>query len=43
VLSFVRNLACTLELDLSDAFFEKLKRNEEKYPAESYRGKLKLE
>lgn len=43
VLSYVLNLACVLEVDLSNAFFEKMKRNEEKYPAESYRGKYKLE
>ncbi len=39
VLSYVLNLACVLEVDLSEAFFAKMKRNEIKYPEESYRGK----
>ncbi len=43
VLSYVLNLACVLEVDLSETFFAKMKRNEVKYPAESYRGKYKLE
>jgi dCTP diphosphatase len=42
VLSYVLNLACVLELDLSDAFCEKMKRNQKKYPAMKYYGRFKL-
>ncbi|MBN1763631.1 MAG: nucleotide pyrophosphohydrolase [Sedimentisphaerales bacterium] len=43
VLNYLLMLAHTMNIDLSEAFFEKLKRNEEKYPADDYRGKFRLE
>jgi len=42
VLNYLLMLAHTLKIDLSEAFFDKMKRNEEKYPADLYRGKYKL-
>lgn len=42
VLCYVLNLALELEVDLSEAFQEKMRKNAVKYPAETYRGKYKL-
>ena len=42
VLTYVLMLAQSLEIDLSDAFFAKMKRNAQKYPADKYRGKWKV-
>ena len=42
VLNYLLLLAHTLDIDLSDAFIEKMRRNDEKYPADKYRGKYKL-
>ena len=42
VFCYILLLAYTLDIDLSDAFYEKMKRNDEKYPAQKYRGKYKL-
>ena len=42
VLCYVLNLALELEVDLSEAFREKMRKNAVKYPAEEYRGKYKL-
>ena len=41
VLAYLLNLAYVLDIDLSDAFFAKMKRNAEKYPADKYRGRYK--
>jgi NTP pyrophosphatase (non-canonical NTP hydrolase) len=43
VLCYLLCLADSLGFDLSDAFYEKMKRTVAKYPAEKYRGKYKLE
>ena len=42
VLGYLLNLALEMEVDLSEAFYDKMKRNEKKYPADQYRGKYKL-
>ncbi len=42
VFSYLLALANSLDIDLSDSFFEKMKRNDQKYPADLYRGKYKL-
>ncbi len=42
VLGYLLNLALEMEVDLSEAFYAKMKRNEQKYPADQYRGKYKL-
>ena len=42
VLSYVLSLAISLEIDLSQAFIEKMKKNRIKYPADQYRGRYKL-
>jgi len=42
VLCYVLAIAERMGIDLSDAFYEKMKRNELKYPAEKYRGRYKL-
>lgn len=42
VLCYLLNLALEMKVDLSEAFFEKMKRNAQKYPADQYRGKYKL-
>jgi len=42
VLGYLLNLAVEMQVDLSEAFLEKMKRNEHKYPADTYRGKYKL-
>ena len=42
VLCYVLNLALELEVDLSEAFRAKMRKNAVKYPAEKYRGKYKL-
>jgi len=41
VLCYLLNLAHVLGVDLSDAFFEKVKRNAQKYPVEKYKGRYK--
>jgi len=41
VLAYVLNIADVLGFDLSEAFFEKMKKNALKYPAEAFRGKFK--
>lgn len=43
VFCYLLNLVHVLGIDLSDAFRAKMKRNAEKYPAEQYRGKYKLD
>ena len=43
VLSYLLLLAKALDFDLSEAFYDKMKRNERKYPAQEYRGKYKLD
>jgi len=42
VLSYLLNMSLEMQVDLSEAFLEKMKRNEKKYPADKYRGKYKL-
>jgi len=42
VLAYVLALADTMKIDLSDAFYEKMEHNNEKYPVDLYRGKYKL-
>ncbi|MFC1783992.1 nucleotide pyrophosphohydrolase [Planctomycetota bacterium] len=42
VLCYLLNLALVMGIDLSEAFFDKMKQNEIKYPADQYRGKYKL-
>ena len=42
ILNYLLNLALVLEIDLSEAFYEKLKINRAKYPADKYRGKYKI-
>jgi dCTP diphosphatase len=42
VFCYLLNLALEMNVDLSEAFYEKIKRNEQKYPADQYRGKYKL-
>ena len=42
VFCYVLGLAQSLNIDLSDAFYQKMKQNEKKYPADQYRGKFKL-
>ena len=42
VFCYLLNLAAVTEIDLSEAFYRKMKRNAEKYPAEQYRGKYKI-
>lgn len=42
VFCYLLGLAQALNIDLSDAFYEKMKRNEKKYPADQYRGRYKL-
>ena len=43
VFSYVLALAQVLGIDLSEAFYQKMELNGEKYPADKYRGKYKLE
>jgi len=43
VLSYVLSLAISLDIDLSQAFCEKMKKNRTKYPADQYRGRYKLQ
>jgi NTP pyrophosphatase (non-canonical NTP hydrolase) len=43
VLTYLLNLALALKIDVSDAFRQKMRRNGEKYPAETYRGRYKVE
>jgi len=43
VLSYILALADVMKIDLSDAFYEKMKHNEKKYPVDTYRGKYGLE
>ena len=42
VFAYILMLANTMDVDLTEAFRDKMKRNAEKYPAEQYRGKFKL-
>jgi len=42
VLSYLLCLADVANVDLSQAFHDKMKSNNEKYPAQKYRGKYKL-
>jgi dCTP diphosphatase len=42
VACLVLNLACVLNLDLSEVVASKMARNAEKYPAEKYRGRYKV-
>ena len=42
VFSYLLNLALVLDVDLSDAFHEKLAHTARKYPADKFRGKYKL-
>ena len=41
VLCYLLNLAHVLGVDLSDACFEKVKRNARKYPVDKYKGRYK--
>jgi len=41
VLAFTLSLANSLNIDVSDAFFQKLKQNEKKYPAKKVKGSAK--
>jgi len=41
VLAFTLNLANSLNIDLSEAFFHKLKQNDKKYPAKKVKGSAK--
>jgi dCTP diphosphatase len=41
VLCYLLNLADVLGVDLSEAFYEKMKKNAVKYPAAKYRGRYK--
>jgi len=41
VFAFILSLANVLEIDLSEALREKMIRNAEKYPADTYRGRYK--
>lgn len=43
VFSYILGMAQTLDIDLSDAFYHKMQKNDKKYPADKYRGKYKLE
>jgi len=42
VFCYLLNLAHVMDIDLSAAFYEKMKVNAKKYPADKYRGKYKL-
>lgn len=42
VFSYILAIVQTMGFDLSETYFEKMKRNKEKYPADVYRGKYKL-
>ena len=42
VLSFLLCLADVTKTDITQAFYEKMKSNNDKYPAQTYRGKYKL-
>ena len=42
IFCYLLNLVWVMGIDLSDAFYEKMKVNEKKYPADQYRGKYKL-
>ena len=42
VFCYLLNLAYVMDIDLSEAFYEKMKVNAKKYPADKYRGKYKL-
>ncbi len=41
VLSYCLAMASEMDIDLSDAYFEKMKANEKKYPPEKWRGRFK--
>ena len=42
IFCYLLGLARSLDIDLSDAFRDKMKRNACKYPADQYRGRFKL-
>ena len=42
VFCYILNLAHVLKIDLSEAFYDKMKQNAKKYPKEKYYGKYKL-
>jgi NTP pyrophosphatase (non-canonical NTP hydrolase) len=42
VFCYLLTMAHTMDVDLSEAFYEKMKRNNQKYPADKYYGKYKL-
>jgi NTP pyrophosphatase (non-canonical NTP hydrolase) len=42
VFCYLLNLALVMGIDLSEAFYDKMKQNGIKYPAAQYRGKYKL-
>jgi dCTP diphosphatase len=41
VLCYLLNLADVMGVDLSDAFYEKMKKNEKKYPTDRFYGRYK--
>ena len=42
IFCYLLNLAYEMQIDLSESFYEKMKKNALKYPKEKYRGKYKL-
>lgn len=42
VLCYLLNMAHVMGVDLSEAFYDKMKQNALKYPAQKYRGRYKL-
>jgi len=42
VFSYLLALTETMGIDLSEAFYDKMKRNDAKYPAEKYYGRYKI-
>ena len=42
ITAFVLSFASTMNIDISSALADKMKKNAVKYPAETYRGKFKL-
>ena len=42
IFCYLLNLAHVLNIDLSEAFYDKMERNAQKYPADKYRGKYKV-
>lgn len=41
IVAYVLSFASTMEIDVSEALEEKMKKNATKYPAEEYRGRFK--